>query len=116
MSTLRKTAGLALALIWFVVPVSADTVAYGTHGAVASVNPLATQAGLEVLKNGGNAVDAAVAVGITLGVVDGHNSGLGGGCFFLIRRANGEFVAIDGREMAPAAASRNSRAAKRSRR
>ena len=59
------------------------------------------------MKNGGNAIDAAVAVGLTLGVVDGHNSGLGGGCFLLIRRANGEFIAIDGREMAPAAATRD---------
>jgi gamma-glutamyltranspeptidase / glutathione hydrolase len=97
----------ALALIFFCNPAFAENVAHGTHGAVASVNPLATQAGLEVLKNGGNAIDAAVAVGLTLGVVDGHNSGLGGGCFLLIRRANGEFIAIDGREMAPAAATRD---------
>jgi gamma-glutamyltranspeptidase/glutathione hydrolase len=86
---------------------SAETVAHGTHGAVASVNPLATHAGLEVLKSGGNAIDAAVAVGVTLGVVDSHNSGFGGGCFMLIRRATGEIVAIDGREMAPAAATRD---------
>ena len=74
---------------------------------VASGHPLATQAGLNVLKSGGNAIDAAVAVGLTLGVVDGHNSGIGGGCFLLIRRANGEFIAIDGREKAPAAATRD---------
>lgn len=78
-----------------------------TRGMVASVHPLATEAGLNVLKSGGNAVDAAVAVGLTLGVVDTHNSGLGGGCFLLIRRANGKIVAIDGREMAPAAATRD---------
>ena len=42
-------------------------------------------AGLAVLQSGGNAIDAAVAVGLTLGVVDGHNSGIGGGCFLLIR-------------------------------
>ncbi|HSI15490.1 MAG TPA: gamma-glutamyltransferase [Chthoniobacter sp.] len=107
MSTLRKWAGLVVVLAWFTTHACAETVAHGTHGAVASVNPLATQAGLEVLKNGGNAIDAAIAVGVTLGVVDSHNSGLGGGCFMLIRRANGEFVAIDGREMAPAAASRD---------
>jgi gamma-glutamyltranspeptidase/glutathione hydrolase len=104
MSALRKYAASFLALLCLAVYATAETVAQGTHGAVASVNPLATQAGLEVLKNGGNAIDAAVAVGVTLGVVDSHNSGLGGGCFLLIRRANGEFVAIDGREMAPAAA------------
>ena len=75
-----------------------------THGMVASVNPIATQAGVKVLKSGGNAIDAAVAVGLTLGVVDTHNSGIGGGCFMLIHLANGTNVCIDGREMAPAAA------------
>ena len=74
---------------------------------VASVHPLATEAGLNVLKSGGNAVDAAVAVGLTLGVVDADNSGIGGGCFMLIRLANGKFVAIDGRETAPAAVTRD---------
>lgn len=77
------------------------------RGMVASVHPLATEAGLNVLKSGGNAVDAAVAVGLTLGVVDTHNSGIGGGCFMLILLANGKIVAIDGREMAPAAATRD---------
>ena len=78
--------------------------AANSHGIVSSGNPLATEAGVTVLKSGGNAIDAAVAVGLTLGVVDSHNSGIGGGCFMLIRLANGKFVAIDGREMAPAAA------------
>ena len=82
-------------------------VASGGHGIVASVHPLATEAGVNAMKNGGNAIDAAVAVALTLGVVDGHNSGIGGGCFMLIRRANGEFVALDGRETAPAAATRD---------
>src|SRR5882762_10190871 len=77
------------------------------HGMVASGHRLATEAGLEILRNGGNAVDAAVAVGLALGVVDGDNAGIGGGCFMLIRRANGAFVAIDGRETAPASASRD---------
>jgi gamma-glutamyltranspeptidase/glutathione hydrolase len=98
---------VALAVILGTALAGAENVAHGPHGAVASVHPLATRAGLEVLKNGGNAIDAAVAVGVTLGVVDGHNSGLGGGGFLLIRRANGEIVAIDGREMAPAAATRD---------
>ena len=62
---------------------------------------------MEAFRQGGNAIDAAVAVALTLGVTDGANSGIGGGCFMLIRRANGEIVALDGREMAPAAATRD---------
>ena len=88
------------------IPVKAET-GKGEHGIVASVHPLATEAGVNAMRNGGNAVDAAVAVALTLGVVDGHNSGIGGGCFMLIRRANGEIVALDGRETAPAAATRD---------
>lgn len=76
-------------------------------GMVATVHPLATQAGVEALQAGGNAVDAAIAAAVMLGVVDGHNSGIGGGGFILIRTAQGELVAIDAREMAPERASRD---------
>jgi gamma-glutamyltranspeptidase/glutathione hydrolase len=76
----------------------------GNKGVVAAGHPLATEAGLNAMKRGGNAVDAAVAVGLTLGVVDGFNSGIGGGCFILIHTPRGECVAIDGREAAPMAA------------
>lgn len=76
-------------------------------GAVASVNPLATQAGIDVFNRGGNAIDAALAVAFTLGVVDSHNSGIGGGCFIVVRQADGSIFAIDGREMAPSLASRD---------
>ena len=76
-------------------------------GSVASVNPIATQAGLDVFSRGGNAIDAALAVAFTLGVVDSHNSGIGGGCFILVRTANGDILAIDGREMAPSLAHRD---------
>lgn len=78
--------------------------AQSRRGMVATVHPVATQAGVAAFRQGGNAVDAAVAAAVTLGVVDGHNSGLGGGCFVLLRTADGRFVAIDGRETAPAAA------------
>lgn len=74
---------------------------------VAAVQPLAVDAGIDAYKQGGNAVDAAVATALTLGVVDNHNSGLGGGCFVLIRQPDGSLVAIDGREMAPSAATRD---------
>lgn len=76
-------------------------------GMVASVHPLATRAGVDALRDGGNAMDAAVACALVLGVVDGHNSGIGGGCFITLRLANGSFRAIDGREVAPAKASRD---------
>ena len=75
--------------------------------AVATVNPYATQIAMGVVARGGNAIDAAIAAAFTLGVVDGHNSGIGGGCFILVRMANGKILAIDGREMAPAAATRD---------
>ena len=71
----------------------------------ATVHPIASQAALSMYKNGGNAVDAAIAAALCLGVVDGHNSGIGGGCLMLIRTQQGAIHAIDGREAAPAAAS-----------
>lgn len=74
---------------------------------VATVHPLATGAGVNAMRRGGNAVDAIVTAGLVLSVVDSHNSGIGGGCFLVIRRANGEVIAIDGREMAPAKATRD---------
>jgi gamma-glutamyltranspeptidase/glutathione hydrolase len=98
--------GVVLAVVCGSLAVRANE-SFATRGMIASVHPLATEAGLNVLKAGGNAIDAAVAVGLTLGVVDTHNSGIGGGCFMLIHLANGKIVAIDGREMAPAAATRD---------
>jgi gamma-glutamyltranspeptidase/glutathione hydrolase len=74
------------------------------EGTVATVHPMGTDAGLDAFRRGGNAVDAAVAAALTLGVVDGRNAGIGGGCFILIHLADGQLVAIDGRETAPAAA------------
>src|SRR5690606_4111281 len=75
--------------------------------AIATVNPYATAIALDIVSRGGNAIDAALAAAFTLGVVDGHNSGIGGGCFILVRLADGRVLAIDGREMAPAAAGEN---------
>ena len=75
--------------------------------AVATVHPLASQSAMRVLKAGGNAVDAAISAALVLGVVDGHNSGIGGGCLVLIRQANGEILAIDGRETASRHATQN---------
>ena len=78
------------------------------HAAVASAHPLATAAGLEVLRAGGNAFDAAVAVSAALAVVEPTGSGLtGGGIYLLHRHSDGFEVAIDAREFAPAAATRD---------
>ena len=75
-----------------------------TNMAAATVHPLATRGAMEAMRQGGNAIDAAIAAGLVLGVVDGHNSGLGGGCLINVRLANGKMLAIDGRETAGAAA------------
>ena len=75
---------------------------------VVTANPLASKAGCEVLKSGGSAVDAAVAVQMVLGLVEPQSSGIGGGAFMLYRdAATGKVVAYDGRETAPAAATEN---------
>jgi gamma-glutamyltranspeptidase / glutathione hydrolase len=97
--------GVAVFVVWFAAPNVASVV--GTNGAVATVHPLATDAAVQAIKRGGNAVDATVAAALTLGVVDGHNSGIGGGCFLLIRTERGALVAIDGRETAPMKATRD---------
>lgn len=75
---------------------------------VVSANPLATRAGCNVLKSGGSAVDAAIAVQAVLGLVEPQSSGLGGGAFLLHYDADTRQVqAYDGRETAPAAADAN---------
>lgn len=69
---------------------------------VAAANPLAVEAGLEVLRQGGSAVDAAIAVQAVLGLVEPQSSGIGGGAFLLhYSAATGDVVAFDGREVAP---------------
>jgi gamma-glutamyltranspeptidase / glutathione hydrolase len=79
-------------------------VAVGSGGAVSTVDPEATKVGLDVLRRGGNAVDAAVAAAATLGVTEPYSAGIGGGGFFVYYDAkSGTVSTIDGRETAPAA-------------
>ncbi len=79
----------------------------GKHAMVASQHELASAIGVSIMKKGGNAVDAAIAVGLALAVVYPEAGNIGGGGFMLIRDAKGEFHAIDYREMAPKAATRD---------
>src|SRR5690242_15252783 len=77
------------------------------HAMVVSAHPLASQAGVEILQQGGNAIDAAVAVGFALEVVLPDAGNIGGGGFIVERTASGEVSALDYREAAPQAASRD---------
>ncbi|WP_414641606.1 gamma-glutamyltransferase [Buttiauxella sp.] len=77
------------------------------NGMVASQDSLATQVGVDILKQGGNAVDAAVAVGFALAVTHPQAGNIGGGGFMMLRTKDGKTTAIDFREMAPEKASRD---------
>ena len=74
----------------------------GTEGAVSSNSPYATQAGLEMLKKGGNAFDAACAISLVLGVVEPYHCGIGGGCFHVFyNKKTDKFGCVDARGVAP---------------
>src|SRR5271167_22584 len=79
----------------------------GEHGMVVTAHQLATKVGVDVLKRGGNAVDAAVAVGYAMAVVYPAAGNLGGGGFMTIQLANGRKTFLDFRETAPLAATPN---------
>ena len=77
------------------------------HGIVASTSPIASRVGADIMQRGGNAIDAAVAVGLALAVTWPSAGNLGGGGFMMIRRAGGDTEVVDYRERAPLAASRD---------
>ena len=77
------------------------TASYSDFGMVATGSPEATEAAVGILEQGGNAVDAAVAAALVLGVADSDASGIGGMTYMLIRLAGGLTVAIDGTSRAP---------------
>ncbi len=83
-------------------PTAKIPTAIGKGGAISTVDPEASAAGLKVLRRGGNAVDAAVAAAATLGVTEPYSSGIGGGGYFVYYNAkSGKVRTIDGRETAP---------------
>jgi len=90
-----------------ILPRQEDEGVVGANGMVVTAHPLATEIGLEVLKSGGNAFDAAIAVKYALAVVLPKAGNLGGGGYMVYRTAEGEKGALDFRETAPAAASRD---------
>lgn len=93
-----------LILLWVAAPVSA----WAGDAGIATAHPLATAAAKQTLDKGGNAFDAAIAAAAALGVAEPYGSGLGGGGFWLLHRAEDGFeTMLDGRETAPAAATRD---------
>src|ERR1022692_691772 len=89
------------------VPAWAAQPVHARHAMVVTVEQHATDAGVAVLRSGGNAVDAAVAVGFALAVTHPGAGNIGGGGFMLIRMADGRTTFIDFREKAPGKASQN---------
>ena len=82
--------------------------ARGQKGMVSTSHPLASKTGIEILKRGGNAIDATVATAFVLGVVEQYSSGIGGGSLILIRLADtGEVLSVDARETAPLKSNRD---------
>ncbi|KAI8589437.1 nucleophile aminohydrolase [Geranomyces variabilis] len=111
-------AALTLLIIWAVVAVGRQGnkgpftpcpvgAVQAKKGAVSSEHPICSQIGVDVLKEGGSAVDATIATGLCIGVTNMYSSGIGGGGFMVVRDANGGSSFIDFREEAPTAASRD---------
>lgn len=102
---LRCTWAATLLVAIVVAPFASAEERKPQQAAIASAYPLASEAGFEILAQGGNAFDAAVAVSAALSVVEPRGSGMGGGGFYLLHRASdGKQIFVDAREVAPAAA------------
>ena len=104
---MRRVLALFLAIELLPVGLSARSPVYARHAMVVAQEPIATDVGVAMLKSGGNAIDAAVAVGFALAVTYPFAGNLGGGGFMTIRLADGRTTFIDFRERAPGKASRD---------
>src|SRR2546430_3884064 len=104
----RIRAALAIVALLLASPArgASSQVARGKGGAVAAAEENAAKAGIEILKKGGNAADAAVAVAFALAVTWPEAGNIGGGGFWISRDAKGKTIAVDFREVAPRAARR----------
>ncbi len=103
----RVTAALAVAAVCICVsPLIGKEPVRASHGMVGAQEPLAADVGVQILKSGGNAVDAAIAVGFALAVTHPSAGNIGGGGFMLVRMANGQTAFLDFREAAPQKATR----------
>ena len=105
---INLTAMILAFLISSEIPAAAPRPEMGRSGMVVSASEYASQIGVDILKTGGNAIDAAVATAFALGVVEQYSSGIGGGNFIMIYLAEHDSaIAIDGRETAPGKARRD---------
>jgi gamma-glutamyltranspeptidase/glutathione hydrolase len=103
--TLSRWSGLGLAALMLAALPASGAEKAATHHMIASANPFATKAGLEMLRKGGSAVDAAIAAQMVLTLVEPESSGIGGGAFILLwDPATKKTTSFDGRETAPASA------------
>ena len=106
---MQKITLLALFFIQSFIPLkgASPNPVFGENGMVVSTSKQASKAGVEILKKGGNAIDAAVAVGFALAVTSSSNGNLGGGGFLVASFSDGRSISLDHREKAPSGAHRN---------
>ena len=107
MLTKKSLKNLMLVFLVMIYSCEREQPIFGENGMVVSTSRQASQVGIDIMKAGGNAIDAAAAVGFALAVTSSSNGNIGGGGFMTVKLENGNSFTLDYREMAPEAASRN---------